>query len=136
MIIREFKINDINNGLIDTYKEVWSIDEITEDTIKEWLENNNYMFVVENDGEIIGTCIVHLQKKLIRNGGVAALIEDVAIREKFRGNNIGSKLIEKAVEFAKSKNCYKIILSCFPNRVNFYEKNGFFNESILMRYKI
>lgn len=136
MIIREFQIEDINHGLLETYKEVWQIDEISNETLENWSNNDNTMFVVENNGEIIGTCTVHLQKKIIRNGGLAAYIEDVAIRESYRGKNIGSDLIKKAIDFAKSKGCYKIVLSCFPNRVNFYERNGFYEESILMRYKI
>ena len=36
----------------------------------------------------------------------------------------------------KNKNCYKIILSCFPERVSFYERNGFIQESITMRNNI
>ena len=136
MIIREFQIEDINHGLLETYKEVWQIDEISNETLENWSNNDNTMFVVENNGKIIGTCTVHLQKKIIRNGGLAAYIEDVVIRESYRGKNIGSDLIKKAIDFAKSKGCYKIVLSCFPNRVNFYERNGFYEESILMRYKI
>lgn len=136
MIIREFEMSDINNGLLETYKEVWSISEITEEILKEWLKNDNYMIVAENDEDgVIGTCTLHLQKKFIRNGGVAGLIEDVAVREKYRGQNIGSLLVQKAIELAKEKKCYKLILSCFDERIAFYERNGFFRESNLMRLK-
>ena len=65
MIIREFQIGDINHGLLETYKEVWQIDEISNETLENWSNNDNTMFVVENNGEIIGTCTVHLQKKII-----------------------------------------------------------------------
>lgn len=137
MIIREFKPDDINNGLLETYKEVWYIDEITESTLNEWLSNDNFMVVAEDEsGTIVGTCTLHLQKKFIRNGGVAGLIEDVAVRENLRGKNIGSLLIQKAIELAKNKNCYKVILSCFPERVAFYERNGFIQESLTMRHNL
>jgi GNAT superfamily N-acetyltransferase len=136
MIIRELKLSDIKNGLLETYKEVWSISEITEETLEEWLKNDNYMIVAENDEDgIIGTCTLHLQKKIIRDGGVAGLIEDVAVRDSYRGKGIGSLLIQNAIELAKKKNCYKLILSCFDERVDFYERNGFFKESHLMRLK-
>lgn len=133
--IRDFKTEDINNGLLKTLKEVWSVTEISDYTLDAWLSNDNYMVVAELDGEIIGTATLHLQKKLIRNGGVAGLIEEVAVRESLRGQNIGSMLVEKLLEKARNFNCYKVILSCFPERVSFYERNGFYQESLLMRLK-
>lgn len=136
MIIREFNIQDINNGLLETYKEVWNITEISEITINNFLSNDNYMVVVELDNEIIGTATLHLQKKLIRNGGIAGLIEDVAVREKYRGNGIGKQLIDHLIKKAKEFNCYKIILSCFPERVSFYKRCGFRQESSTMRFDI
>jgi GNAT superfamily N-acetyltransferase len=89
---------------------------------------------IEDNNEIIGTATLHFQHKIIRNGGVAALIEDVAVREKYRGHGIGVKLIEHLIEIAKSCGCYKINLSCFPERVAFYERCGLKQESITMRY--
>ena len=133
MIIREFKSEDIHKGLLETYKEVWSITEITQETLNKFLSNDNYMFVVEDDGQIVGSATLHLQQKLIRNGGISGLIEDVVVREKYRNQNIGSKLIESLIHKSKELGCYKVILSCFPERVSFYERNGFFNESITMR---
>lgn len=136
LIIRNFKKEDINNGLLDTLKEVWSLDEISEEILNEWINNNNHMVVAEYDGKIIGTATLHLQKKLIRNGAIAGLIEEVAVMETHRGQNIGSMMIQKLVELAKNFGCYKIILSCFPERINFYERNGFFVESSLMRMNL
>ena len=137
MIIREFKPEDIHNGLLETYKEVWFINEINEQTLNEWLSNDNYMVVAEdNEGVIVGTCTLHLQKKFIRDGGIAGLIEDVAVRESLRGQNVGSLIVQKAIELAKTKNCYKVILSCFPERVAFYERNGFVQESLTMRHNL
>lgn len=136
MIIRDFRKEDINNGLLETYKEVWFIEKITDDTVEEFLLNNNHMVVCELNGEIIGTATLHLQKKFIRNGGVAGMIEDVAVREEYRGSKIGSDLIQYLIKKAKNLGCYKVILSCFPERVEFYKRNGFHQESITMRYNI
>ncbi len=136
MIIREFQKDDINKGLIETYKEVWWITDITDESLKKYLSNNNYMVVCEENDVIIGTATLHIQHKLIRNGGIAGLIEDVAVREEFRGKNIGSELIQHLIDKSKELGCYKVILSCFPERINFYEKNGFINESITMRHNL
>ena len=68
--IRLFEKQDIEKGLLEVYREVWSITEITENTLQAYLENDNIMFVADLDGEIVGTLTLHLQKKLIRNGGI------------------------------------------------------------------
>lgn len=133
--IKDFELKGNIKGLLETLKEVWSIDEINEETLRNWFSNDNHMVIAELNGEIIGTATLHLQKKLIRNGGVAGLIEDVAVRKDFRGNNIGTLLIQELLKKSEKLNCYKVILSCFPERVSFYERNGFFQESILMRLK-
>lgn len=134
MIIRQFEVDDVNKGLLETYKEVWNIDEISETTLHNYLSTDNYMVVAEDDGQIIGTATLHFQRKIIRNGGVAAFIEDVAVREKYRGQGIGAKLIEHLIEKAKKSGCYKINLSCFRERIAFYERLGFKKESTTMRY--
>jgi N-acetylglutamate synthase-like GNAT family acetyltransferase len=136
MIIRDFETEDMSKGLIETYSEIWTIDEIKKKTIEDFISNDNHMVVCEVDGEIIGTATLHIQKKIIRNGGFAGLIEDVAVREKMRGKGIGEKMIKILIDKAKSLDCYKVILSCFPERINFYERSGFRKESITMRYNI
>jgi GNAT superfamily N-acetyltransferase len=134
MIVREFKKTDITSGLLETLQEVWSISEISESTINDFLSNDNHLYVVENDkGEVIGSATLHVQKKLIRNGGIAGFLEDVVIREEYRNNGVGSLLVQKIIEKSKELNCYKLVLSCFPERTAFYERNGFFKESINMR---
>jgi glucosamine-phosphate N-acetyltransferase len=133
MIIREFSEED-TDGLLNLLKEVWSITNITSETLNKFHNNDNILFIVEDGGLIIGSLTLHLQYKLIRDGGIAGLIEEVVIKDPYRGRGIGSLLITEAIKKAKSLGCYKIILSCFPERVSFYERNGFNNESITMRY--
>ena len=82
MKIRHFEKEDLNKGLIDCLKEVWFIDEISTETLELFFDNDNFMVVCEINDEIIGTATLHLQKKLIRNGGVAGLIEDVVVKER------------------------------------------------------
>ena len=134
MTIREFQKGD-EAGLLEILKETWYITEIQENVLSEWM-TNNYNFVAVEEQEIIGTITLHLQRKLIRNGGLAGFIEDVAVKEKFRGNKIGFLLVQKALEKARDLGCYKVILSCFDERVNFYEKSGFFRECNTMRVNL
>jgi glucosamine-phosphate N-acetyltransferase len=134
LVIRDFERNDSTNGLLKTLKEVWSVDEINESTLDKWFNNDNHMVVAEFNGEIVGSATLHLQQKIIRNGGIAGCIEDVVVKQSYRGNNIGTQLIQELIKKAENLGCYKVILSCFPDRINFYKKNGFFVESTTMRY--
>ena len=134
LIIRDFKREDTTCELLEVLKEVWSVDEISELTLDNWFKNDNYMVIAEFDGKIIGSATLHLQQKIIRNGGIAGCIEDVVVKQSYRGNNIGTKLIQELIKKAENLGCYKVILSCFPERINFYKKNGFFVESTTMRY--
>jgi glucosamine-phosphate N-acetyltransferase len=60
----------------------------------------------------------------------------IVVKEKYRGQRVGEKLINYLTEEAKKIGCYKVSLSCFPERVNFYERCGFKNESITMRISL
>ena len=134
IVIRDFEKKDSIEDLLEILKEVWSLNEISESTLDRWFKNNNHMVVAELDGKIIGSATLHLQQKIIRNGGIAGFIEDVVVKESHRGNNIGTQLIQELIKKAENFGCYKVILSCFPERINFYKKNGFIQESITMRF--
>jgi glucosamine-phosphate N-acetyltransferase len=136
LVIRDFEKKDSTEELLETLKEVWSVDEINESTLDKWFKNDNHMVIAEFDGKIVGSATLHLQQKIIRNGGIAGCIEDVVVREDYRGNNIGTQLIQELIKKAENFGCYKIILSCFPKRINFYKKNGFNQESITMRFDL
>ncbi len=136
LVIRDFEKKDSTEDLLETLKEVWSVDEINEPTLDNWFKNDNHMVIAEFNGKIVGSATLHLQQKIIRNGGIAGFIEDVVVKESYRGNNIGTLLIQELIKKAKNFKCYKVVLSCFPERVNFYKKNGFTQESITMRFDL
>jgi glucosamine-phosphate N-acetyltransferase len=134
MLIREFQKGD-ESGLLKVLSETWHITHIESHILDEWMINNHNYVAIEGE-EIVGTITLHIQKKLIRNGGIAGYIEDVAVKEKYRGNKIGSLLVQKALDKAKEIGCYKVILSCFDGRINFYERCGFFRECNTMRINL
>lgn len=134
-MIRKFEIKD-KEYILDCLREVWNIDRIDDIFLEEYLNNDNHLYVIELKDEIVGCATLHLQKKLIRNGSIAGFIEEVVIKEKYRNQNLGKKLINRLLEESIKLGCYKVTLSCFPERVNFYERCGFKNESITMRVSL
>ena len=90
---------------------------------------------IEKD-KLVGIISVFIERKLIHNLGKVAHIEDLVVDKDDRGKNIAQKLINKCIEYAKSQNCYKIILNCNENLIKFYEKNNFYNAGYQMRMNI
>lgn len=101
---------------------------------KKCLDNNSIFFIAEFNSIIVGSLMLHLQYKVIRNGAIAGFIEEVVVDELYRGNKIGQKLVNYATSHAFNLGCYKVILSCFPERVKFYTRCGYNQESITMRH--
>lgn len=135
MEIKEFYPWD-EDGVLDCLKQVWSIDSIEESVLIDFIANDNHLYVAKDDIDVLGCATLHIQKKLIRNGGKAAFIEEVVVKEEHRGKGIGEKLITHLVEKAKEMGCYKVTLSCFPERVAFYERCGFSKENHTMRISL
>ena len=55
--------------------------------------NNSTFLVAEENDEIIGMLMLHIQHKLIRNGSRAAFIEEVVVDKNNRGKGIGADFI-------------------------------------------
>jgi GNAT superfamily N-acetyltransferase len=130
--ISEFDRSDLQ-GVLACLKQVWTITEIREDVLKNFLQNGNFLFVAKIGNRVVGCATLHIQQKLIRDGGIAAFLEEVNVDSSFRGKGIGEKLVKHLVEEAKNRGCYKVTLSCFPERLDFYERCGFVQENITMR---
>lgn len=62
------------------------------------------------------------------------LIEDVAVSRHAGSRGVGTMLIEKLKELAIEKKCYKTILNCSEDNIGFYEKCGFYQKEVQMRW--
>lgn len=89
---------------------------------------NQYLMVVKNQGEVVGTCHLSLMPSLTFVGATRMQIEAVRIAEKYRGQKIGEWMMTTAIEYAKSKDVMIIQLTTNKKRLkakNFYENLGF-----------
>ena len=94
---------------------------------------NHIILVALYDGIIVGTGAILIEYKIM--GKVCAHIEDVVVDNMYRGNRTGKLLIEELIKIAKHYKCYKVILDCSKENVPFYEKCGFWTDTIGMRYE-
>jgi RimJ/RimL family protein N-acetyltransferase len=86
-------------------------------------------FVAEVGGEIVGILGVEVPAYLVADIGMQ-------VRDGYRGQGVGSALVEKAIEHARARGCHKIALQHWPHNERaraLYEKYGFEQEGYLRR---
>jgi len=84
-----------------------------------------YVFVANSLEEPLGSLTLFIEPKLIHHGASVGHIEDLVVHPESRGHGIARRLLEHALQEAKSKNCYKIMLHCSLSLFSFYQKFGF-----------
>ena len=98
---------------------------------------------VEKIGRITHNCVGIYDNKIVAYGSVvvenkvrgevAGHIEDIVVDTEVRGKMIGVSLIKELVKVAKRKGCYRITLFCKESLINFYSRNGFEVNNVVMK---
>ena len=86
------------------------------------------LYVAEQGNRIVGTFALLVMDNLGHLGAPSAIIEDVMVAPDRHGDGIGRDMMRFAIDKAKSKGCYKIVLSSNARRERahaFYESLGF-----------
>lgn len=138
MELRELNEKDLES-LIKLYEQLDDANGnfTAEDAHKIWkteIEGNKkikYFGAVEN-GKVISTCYCLIIPNLTHLGSSIAFVENVVTDSEYRGQGLGRKVMEMAIEFARENNCYKVILQSASFRKEahqFYKNLGFDGES-------
>lgn len=132
--VREIEFNELHK-LLELYKQLHQDDP--ELTIDEGLKNiwheimgdpNHFCLVIEDEGVMVSSCILVIIKNLTRNARPYALIENVVTHEQYRKRGYGTAILKRAIEIAKEKDCYKVMLMTSTKEAStlrFYERAGF-----------
>ena len=97
---------------------------------------NNRLYVLEDQGKVIGTMQYTIIAHINRSGGKRAQIESVRVHRDYRGKGIGWKLMAFAEEMAKADGCNIIQLTSDKSREDahrFYLNLGFIDSHIGMK---
>jgi glucosamine-phosphate N-acetyltransferase len=86
---------------------------------------------IRNTDKIIGSGTIIYEPKIIHGGKSVGHIEDIIVDKNYRNKGIAKNILNMLVNLAKNK-CYKIILDCKEELVDFYSKNGFNKNGIQM----
>jgi GNAT superfamily N-acetyltransferase len=108
------------------------------DSFYELLLNKDFWIkVAEHDSELIGF-ITFSKRKVVRYPNPIVEVEEFYVKPEFRRNKIGTKLIEKVFQYAKSENCQYIFIASAKNREfahSFYRSLGFDEYALHFRKK-
>ena len=125
MILRKIQYHDYEQFiiLINDFRN----SEFTLNQFKEYLDNekNSEIYVLENNNILIGAGTILLEKKFIHNISLYAHLEDIIIKKEYQSNGYGKLLINSLIKICQEKKCFKILLDCNKNLIEFYKKCGF-----------
>ncbi len=104
-------------------------------------EKNSLVLIAKNKSDIVGYLIGTIMKnhdnwRKINN---LAELENMLVLEAYRGQGIGSKMINKFVKWAKSNKVKRarVVASAANNvAINAYKKNGFDSDNNVMEMNI
>ena len=130
---RLIKEEDINDVFI-LLNQLKKIDLENIDRKKAWNDFNNTSsnsIVGIYNNKIVAYGSVVIENKI--RGEVAGHIEDIVVNSEVRGKMVGVSLIKELIEISRRKGCYRITLFCNEKLVNFYSRNGFKVNNIIMK---
>lgn len=76
----------------------------------------------------IGTFALLIMRKLTKKGRSVAIVDDVVVATGERGGGVGKEMMQEAMNIARKRGCYKLMLSSNLRREQahrFYESLGF-----------
>ncbi|KPI07759.1 GCN5-related N-acetyltransferase [Actinobacteria bacterium OK074] len=89
---------------------------------------NQHVVVAVREGRIVGTLQLTIIPGLSRRGATRSVIEAVRVHADERGNGLGTRLIEWAVDASRRQDCQLVQLTSDASRTDahrFYERLGF-----------
>ena len=98
-------------------------------------EPNEFLFVAEEDGKIVGVVTGRISRGYEKEGGLA-LLGWICTHPSRQGRGVGETLLNHLIEYCKRQKCHKITLHTLPvlmPALKLYLKLGFVPEAYLHR---
>ncbi|MDY6764591.1 MAG: GNAT family N-acetyltransferase [Halobacteria archaeon] len=118
------EINHIKNGVIEDAREA----------MREMLkEEDHRVFILEEEGKDVGCVITEKGERESRKKGRYVSINDLFVKEEYRNQGYGTRLIERVRKWAREENCdYLKVSAEWDNRRvrEFYKEKGFKEKQI------
>jgi len=93
---------------------------------------NGIKFFIIEDGVEVARAFLYLLKNELHPEPYG-LPEDVFVKESHRRMGIAAQLVKAIIAEAEHQKCYKLILNCTEDLVNYYHNLGFKDWVVAMR---
>ena len=135
--VSELHPTDYNRGFLQLLEQLTVVDaqDITFDQFCEHHKKMTSRVYVIRDislDKVVATGSVFIEHKFIHRLSSVGHIEDIVVHKDYRGLGLGRSIIDHLVKVAKDNNCYKVILDCNKDNVDFYKKCGFNEKEVEM----
>jgi len=133
--ILDLNLNEIKNDYLELLTYLTDTPPIE---LKKFIDNIHdisdigKIVVCHVNRKIIGSGTIIYEPKIIHGGKSVGHIEDVVVNSEYRGHGIASEIIRILIDDSKKNNCYKVILDCNYNNIEFYERNGLSHKGAQM----
>ena len=97
------------------------------------------VYVAEIEGERIAVYSLLIMNKLAHKCTPSAILEDIVVATSRQRQGVGKALVAHAMDMARSKGCYKLVLSSNARRTDahrFYDQLGFQRHGISFHVKL
>ena len=127
--IRKLKLDDLSFVLQNTEREGWNL--LEKDVLRCYHLEAQGCFITEEDNKKLGHIFAF-------NYGKIGVIGMLIVRPKYRNRGIGTKLMEKAIQYLEKQGVETIRLEAVVKAVSLYKRLGFKKEfdSLRMERKV
>jgi GNAT superfamily N-acetyltransferase len=97
------------------------------------------LYVAEHDARIVGSLALLIMDNIGHLGAPSAIVEDVVVDPRLHGTGIGRQMMQFAMQKARDKGCYKMMLSSNARRERahaFYDSLGFERHGFSFRVEL
>jgi glucosamine-phosphate N-acetyltransferase len=133
--IRLIRSSDYTSGFLTLLSQLNGFDytqTCTSQAVFDEMISNQLIYVGTIHNKLVCTGKLLLEKKF---GASVVHIEDVVVDKAYRGFGYGKRLLASLCDFASKYSPYKIILTCTPNLISFYESCKFTQYGVSMKLK-
>jgi glucosamine-phosphate N-acetyltransferase len=122
----------------DNYKEYINLinSNISKKDYDYFIDNilnvNHLIILLKYDNNIIVTGTLLIEEKLTYGGCKMGHIENILVDPDHKNKGFGEQIVNKLLNIAKNKKCYRVDLNCNNELEKFYKKKGFKQKHICM----
>jgi GNAT superfamily N-acetyltransferase len=121
-------ILELYKTVLNKNKKVLNLNEAKKIFAKFGQYPDYHLYIAKIKDEIVGSFALLIMDNLAHFGTPTAIVEDVVVAENYQNMGLGKLMMEFAIQKAKEKSCYKMVLSSNLVRTDahrFYENLGF-----------